>query len=103
MSSFSDPGIWVEFASDNGNGTGDPGPLMLKDPGYAISHLLYNLVLVEGHGFTFVICSYPVILLILESLWNSIKIKQLKKILGIGSHWAGFEREGESAAIVGST
>ena len=82
VSSFSDPGIWVEFAPDNGNGTGDPGPLMLKDPGYAISHLLYNLVLVEGHGFTFVICSYPVILLILESLWNSIKIKQLKSEIG---------------------
>ena len=41
-----DPGIWVEFASDDGNGTGGPGPLLLKDPGYAGSHLLYNLVLV---------------------------------------------------------
>ena len=77
-----DPGIWVEFASDDGNGTGGPGPLLLKNPGYAGSHLLYNLVLVEGHGFTFVICSYPVILLILESLCNSIKIKQLKSEIG---------------------
>ena len=31
------------------------------------------------------------------------KIKELKKILGIGSHWAGFQREGESTAIVWST
>ena len=31
------------------------------------------------------------------------KDQAAKKILGIGSHWAGFQREGESAAIVWST